>query len=296
MAVDLYFMKNARRYEMKVNRGTGLYRALALLTAIMLCAGLLTACGGGDSYDDYAAAYNRVTANGGMDADLSATLKMDGTTTRCSGNFKVDTKSNILYYQMTSGNDTITQFSDGSYLYTEQGGYKTKYALNSKPSQSSAQDKQGRKDSSGSVFNTDEFLQEFSSFLEAGKIRELGLLSPIAKAVVTKTGKSGNTYTLQVADSLVKTYLNTLAANESGSGDTIQLTELNDFNYSATAENDLISSVTYSGTIAVNVPASLMASGEAADYELEFSITASFNNPGSEVSIDLPSADGYTEV
>lgn len=282
---------------MKIKRGNGLCRAFALVTAFMLCVGLLTACGGSGGYDDYAAAYNRVTANGGMDADLSATLKMDGTTTRCSGNFKVDTQSNILYYQMTSGNDTITQFSDGSYLYTEQGGHKTKYALNAKPSQSSAQDKQGQKDSSGSVFNTDEFLQEFSSFLEAGKIRELGLLSPIAKAVVTKTSKSGDTYTLQVADSLVKTYLNTLAANESGgSGDTVQLTELNNFNYSATVSNDMISSVTYSGTVSVNVPASLMASGEAADYDLEFSITTTFNNPGSAVSIDLPSADGYTEV
>ena len=282
---------------MKNNNSARWGKGIALLLLTAACIFSLAACGGGDPYADYASAYNKVTANGGMDADLSAVLTMDGNTTRCTGNFKVDTTTNILYYEMTSGSDKVTQFSDGSFLYTDQGGHKTKYALNNKPSQSGQQEKQGQKDSSGAVFNSDAFLQEFSSFLEAGKIRELGLLSPIDKAAVTKVDSDGNSYTLTIADSLVKRYLNTLAENESSSGsETIQIQELNNFSYRAEASGDTISAVTYSGTVKVSVPASLMASGEAAQYDLDFTITASFNNPGSSVTIDLPATDGYQEV
>lgn len=281
---------------MKSKHGTTISRTLALVALAVMCVFVLSACGS-DPYAEYAAAYNKVTANGGMDADLKAKLTMDGTTTDCAGNFKVDTKSNIMYYEMTTDGQVVTQYSDGSYLYTDQDGHKTKYSLNAKPAQSTAQEKQSKKEDTASPFNTSEFLKEFSSFLEAGKIKELGLLSPIAKAAVTKTTKNGDTYTLEIADSLVKQYLNTMSANESGGSDkAIQITKLNNFKYSATVSGGVVTKVTYSGTVAVTVPGTLMTSGEAANYDLDFSIDVSFNNPGSAVTVTLPSTEGYQEV
>ena len=272
-------------------------KVLCLLAVLTLSVVALTACGG-DPYGEYSAAYNKVTANGGLDANIDAALKMDGNTVNCTGSFKVDTSKNIMYYSLTTDGDQITQYSDGSYLYTEQDGHKTKYSLNAKPEQSNAKNKQEQKEASGSEFNTTQFLKEFSSFLEAGKIRELGLFTPIAKAVVNKTEKNGDVYTLKVSDTLVKQFLNTLAKNETGksSGETIQITKLDNFGYSATVSNGIVTGVNYSGTVVVSVPASLMSSGTAAEYNLEFTIKTTFNNPGTAVTIDIPSTEDYETV
>ena len=51
-----------------------------------------------------------------------------------------------------------------------------------------------------------------------------------------------------------------------------------------------------SGNVAVTVPANLMASGEAAAYDLVFSVDVSFNNPGSAVTVTLPSTEGFEEI
>lgn len=270
------------------------------IMAVAVMSMLLTACGGGNAYSGYSAAYNKVTANGGMDADFDVTLKMDGETTDCDGNFKLDTSdgNNILLYEMNINDNTITQFSDGEYIYTDTGDHKTKYALDSKPSASGDSQEAQKKDSDNATFNTSEFLSEFASFLEAGKIKELGLLSPIEQAAISNISEDGGVYTLEFSDNLVKKYLNIMIENETGnaSGDTLNIDDLNGFTYKATVSNELITKVEYSGTIVVNVPASLMSSGEEATYDMEFDIVITFNNPGEKVSVDIPSTDGYEEI
>lgn len=269
---------------------------LSTLTVIML-----TACGGGDTYNEYATAYKKVTADGGMNANFDVRFTMDGTTSTCVGNFKLDTSggNSILYYEMDVNGSKIIQFSDGSYLYSETDGHKTKYSLNAKPAATSNQEKSQEKDASSRTgFNTTEFLNEFSSFLEAGKIREMGLLSPIEKAAVTNVSENNGVYTLSFSDSLVKKYLNIMIENETQStgGDTLQIDKMKNFTYKATVSDDIVTGVEYSGTIEVNVPASLMASGQAANYDMDFTIKITFVNPGSAVSITLPSTDGYTDL
>lgn len=269
-----------------------------LTAAVLTASAVLTACSGGGDYSGYSAAYNKVTANGGMEANFDLTLKMDGQTTKSTGNFKLDTSGNkqILYYAMEVDGAQILQFSDGEYLYTDVDGHKTKYALNSKPSAGGDSQEGGHKDNSG-TFDTGAFLSEFSSFLEAGKIKELGLLSPIEKNAVTNISFADNTYTLTFSESLVKTYLNVLIANESnGSGTTLQINELKNLTYKATVSNDVITGVQYTGVLAVHVPGSLMADGSDADYNMDMDIKITFVNPGSAVSIDLPSTDGFQAV
>lgn len=264
---------------------------------ITLSAFLLTACGGSD-YDSYSAAYKKVSANGGMDADFDVTLNMDGTTSKGTGNFKLDTSggNNILYSEMDIDGSTVTQFSDGKYIYTESGGNKTKYSMSGKPSTADSE-KSAQKESS-QTFNKSAFLSEFSSFLEAGKIKELGLLSPVESAAVKDISEKDGVYTITFSDSLVKKYLNTMIANEtqSSGSDKLTIDELTDFKCKATVKKDVVTNVEYSGTIAVKVPASLMESGTEADYDLDFTIKIKFVNPGDAVSISIPSTDGYTEL
>ncbi len=272
-------------------------KSVAVITTAILAMGTLAACGGGDDYNGYASAYNKVTANGGMEAKFDVDLTMDGEKVESEGDFKLDTSgsSNILYYEMTTGDNEVIQFSDGEYLYTDMDGKKTKYKLDSRPSGNS--DMEQSKDGAGS-FETNAFLSEFSSFMEAGKIKELGLLSPIEKAAVSSIKKDGATYNLSFSDALVKKYLNTLVQNETGKSadETIQIDELKDFTYKATESNGMLTGVEYGGTLVVNVPASLSSDGEDKTYDLDMDIDIEFVNPGQGVSIDLPSTDGFEEV
>ena len=89
-------------------------KSVAAVTAAILAMGALTACGGGDAYNGYASAYNKVTANGGMEAQFNVDLTMDGEQVQSEGDFKLDTSgsNNILYYEMTTGDKKIIQFSD----------------------------------------------------------------------------------------------------------------------------------------------------------------------------------------
>lgn len=268
---------------------------------------MLTACGGGGDYSSYASAYKKVTANGGMNADFDLTLKMDGVTTKSDGNFKLDTSggNNILYYTMKIDGDNIIQFSDGSYIYTESDGHKTKYALNSKPSASSDKTEVNKKDeqSSGTgSFNSTEFLKEFSSFLEAGKIKEMGLLSPIEQAAIKSISADGSsdnqTFTLEFSENLVKKYLNIMIENQTGkSGDNaLTIDEIDSFSYKAKAKDGVITNTVYSGVIKVTVPASLMSTGKQTSYDMDFTIDINFVDPGSAVSVSLPSTDGFELV
>lgn len=280
-------------------------RALGLFSASVMAMTAFTACGGSD-YEQYASAYKKVTASGGMDADFNVTLVMDGVTKNSTGNFKLDTSNgnNVLYYEMNVDGADIIQFSDGEYIYTESDGHKTKYAINSKPSASGDKNEVQAKDSQASGegdFNTEEFLKEFSSFLEAGKIKELGLLSPIEKAAITEVkaeGSTDKTFTLSFSDSLVKKYLNIMIQNETGKsgGEALTIDELNDFSYTATSKDGIITGTVYSGVLQVKVPASLMASGTEATYNMDFTIDIDFVNPGSAVSVTIPSTDGFDLV
>ena len=277
-------------------------KSITAVLAAALAMTSLVACGGGADYNGYAAAYNKVTANGGMEAKFDVNLKMDDEDMTCTGDFKLNTAgdTNILYYEMNTGENDIIQFSDGEYIYTDMGdGAKSKYKLGSKPSggDSTKEETKSSTNADGG-FNKNAFLNEFSSFLEAGKIKELGLLSPIEKAAISSIKKEGDTYYLTFSDSLVKKYLNTLVQNETGKDaeETIQIDELNDFQYTATEKDGILTGVTYSGVLKVKVPASLMSDGADKDYDLNMDIKITFVNPGSAVTVDLPSTDGFEEV
>ena len=154
-----------------MKKRTAMKKSIAFVMACALGLASLTACGGGSEYNGYASAYNKVTANGGMEAKFDVDLTMDGEKVEGDGNFKLDTSgdSNILYYEMSTEDNDIIQFSDGEYIYTQTGESKSKYKLGSKPTGGDS-GKEEAKSSSG-TFNTTAFLNEFSSFLEAGKIK-----------------------------------------------------------------------------------------------------------------------------
>lgn len=277
-------------------------KKIFMSTAALALAGtMLTACGGSNDYGTYAAAYNKVTANGGMNAEFLLTLEMDGVETITNGSFMLDTSDgkSILYYEMDIEGNKVIQFSDGAFIYTEADGHKTKYALNTKPTAGGDRNEAQQKDNNAAgTFNTEAFLSEFSSFLEAGKIKELGLLSPIEKNAISGISVDGNVYSLTFSDSLVKRYLNIIIANETNNsgGDTLQINELKDFTYNATISDGIVTGTEYSGVLTVDVPGSLMADGNDASYEMDLNIDITFVDPGSAVEVTLPSTEGFEQI
>ncbi len=274
-------------------------KIIAALTAAILAVGSLTACGGSDAYNDYAAAYNKVTAKGGMEAEFDVSLEMDGEKQNLDGDFKLDTSGTnaVLYYEMNTGDGQVIEFSDGEYMYVDMDDKKIKYSLSGTSISAEPETAQDTKESEG-TFNTSAFLSQFSTFMEAGKIRQLGLLSPIEKAAVSKIEKSGDTYKLSFSDALVKKYLNILVQNETGKSadETIQINELKDFTYEATEKNGMISEIEYKGVLKVDIPGSLLTSGEDTTYDLDLDIKTKFVNPGEALSVELPSTDGFDEI
>ncbi len=272
---------------------------ITVLVALVLTAVFMLSACGTDPYTEYAAAYNKLAANGGIDANIRLTLEMDGTTQYYAGNFKVDNRKDMIYYEMESMEGKTIQFSDGNYLYIIQGDNKLKYSLKDDggngdgPTEPQAPEGE---EQTAPTFETSGFLGDFASMLEAGKIKELGLLSPIERAAVTKTTKNGDVYTLEVSDAIVKKFLNTMAEDQAGTSDTIQVSDLKDFKYTATIKNGVVTANTYSCSVTVKVPGSLMSDGNAVSYKLSLSIKVEYNNPGQAVSITLPSTEGYQEI
>ena len=274
-------------------------KALLLMALLVICTVLLAACSG-DPYETYATAYKKLWVGGGINSNISADLKMESETRHFTGNFKVDSTKNIIYYEMETADGKTVQFSDGTYLYTQQGENKIKYRLGEggDPKKNDAQQTQDEQAEDQEIpeFNTSDFLNEFSSMFEASKIKELGLFDPIQKAVVTKTTKNGDVYTLEVSDAVVKMFVNKLAVSQSESGDTVEVTDMKNFKYTATIKNGIVTSTTYSGDVTVKVPGSLMSSGEGKEYQVNFNIVMDFVDPGKAVTITLPSTDGYEEI
>jgi hypothetical protein len=262
-------------------------KALLTMAVLLVCAFILSACGG-DQYATYSSAYKKLWANGGIDATISADLKMDGITNHYDGNFKVDNTKDILYYEMKTANGSTVQFSDGSYLYTQQGDHKIKYSL--KPSGDNGEPTVPENESGEGApeFSSSEFLEQFSSMFEASKIKDLGLFDPIPQAAVVKTTKNGDVYTLDVSDSIVKKFVNTLAVNQAGTDDTVQVTDLKNFKYTATIKNGVVTETTFAGDVIVNVPASLTGSGAAKDYSVNMDIKITFNNAGQLSALRCP--------
>lgn len=281
-------------------------RMEAVVLSVAMAIGVLGGCGGSGAYSGYESAYQRMTAGGGLETDFTLSLEGDGTQMKSTGNMKLKNEDNTtkLYYEMQVGDKRIVQFSDGSAIYTDDGTNKTKFSITGggqKP-EKAENESGGREKEEASEFNTQAFIQEFSGLLEAGKIKELGILDQIPEKYVKNTSseKQGDNtvYTLTFTEALVKNFLNVLVRDQvKDSDNALTFGDLKDFVYTATANRDgVLCGIAYAGTVSVTVPAALMTSGEAKTFELTIDLALDIVNPGSPVELTLPDTSGYQEL
>jgi len=241
-------------------------------------------------YSLYSKAFENTFNVNSMDLQTSVKASVDGGAEITSnGHFKVknmDSNTQFLNSMSMNGRD-ILQFSDGSYLYTNDGSGKNKVSI----SGDRAEPETRQRERENEDFSFDAYISEFSSLLDASKIRELNAFEPVAEKYVDKieaVSVSGGkkfivTLLPEAVDELIATFLNENLSNKSMS----PTIELNSIVYSATVVSDYISEISFQLDVDITAPGENTTKRATIDFAIQPV------NPGQEVSFDLPDTSDY---
>ena len=142
----------------------------------------------------------------------------------------------------------------------------------------------------GTSFNTEKFLEEISGMLEAGKIKEMGVLDPIPSKYIKEITEKDGVYTITFPDEFLNTFLDIIVAEQidlDGTG--IEFSKLKNFKCISKENSDgYLNSIQYKGTTTVTVPADLMESGKEETFELDINLKIKIKNPGKAVDVEIP--------
>lgn len=243
-------------------------------------------------YTSYAAAFSNSTKQTSIEYDTALKATMDGTVTTATGNMKIRdiaTKVNFVNVMNIDGK-TITQFTDGDYIYMDDGSKKTKFKIGEQPDTQPGGDDKGN-------FTIDNYIQEFSILLDASKIKDLKINESLTQNIIqkiTKTSSGSNTvYNVTLAPQLVNEIFNTIISEQFADEASPQCA-LKSFSYEATANSSkLIESVTYKVDMDVTFPAKLTGESSDTQKSIQLELTMNYVNPGQPASFDLPDTSGY---
>jgi len=244
------------------------------------------------AYTGYAAAFGNSTKQTSIEYDTELSVVMDGQTTKATGNMKirdVTTKVNFVNVMNIDGKK-ITQFTDGEYIYIDDGQSKSKFKIGDQP------DTQPRGDDKGG-FDIDYYIQEFSVLLDASKIKDLKINERLNQNIIEKITKEGSgqktKYDVTLAPQLVNDIFNTVIDEQFADAASPKC-KLNSFSYSALANSSkLIESITYYIDMDVTFPAQLTGEGSDSTKNMQLTLTMDYVNPGQPVSFDLPDTGGF---
>lgn len=261
------------------------------------CMVLMAACSSNDKYEDYQEAYQAMSAPGSLDADITLDLVTDTETVKASGNMKMNQEGS-MYYELKVGSTNVVQFVKDGTLYSDVDGVKATYDTKSKSGEKPRTESGEPMKEEGSGFNLSDFLEEFASMLEAGKIREMGLFDPIPKEVVKNVTVSesgdGKEYVLELPESAVEKLFNTMIEEQvSNEAYALQFDNLSDFNCTMHVNGSgVLDGMYYAGKTNVTVPAEL-AGGSEEKIPLDVVIRITLNNPGSSIEVPAPDTSGF---
>ena len=250
----------------------------------------ITGCSFFSAYSDYSAyssAFKKTFDIDSMELSTGVKASLDGGSEISStGTFKLKGMKSTPQFinTMTIDGKTVTQFCDGENVYTDDGTNKNKMKLGE------SSEPQPRQEKQNSEFSYDSYISEFSSLIDAGKIKEMSSLEPIAEKYVDKItasdkngGKQFDVVMLPaIVDELKSKFLNDNSTNPNS-----PTVEIDEITYSATVKDGYVSQIVFNFKMSITAPSDTEA--KKATVEL----TLKPVNPGQEVSFDLPSTDGF---
>jgi hypothetical protein len=185
---------------------------------------------------------------------------------------------------MRIGGQTVTQFSDGQFIYTDNGETKNKIRMGQPPD--------ARREKEDTAFSYEAYINEFSSLLDAGMIRQLNAMEPVAERYVDKitSTKIGNDRRLEVAllpqavDELISVFLRENLTNQA-LAPTVSVKEVV---YTTTVNaNGFVSEIGFNVALDVTAPGESNAHGATVEFKINPA------NPGQAVSFNLPDIEGF---
>ncbi len=269
-----------------------------IISVMLLGTLLMAGCGGKDAYTDYNNAYKKTASPGSLNVEFSLTVDSGDGDMDSSGNMKMNNKGEV-YYEMEINGKEIMQYVEGGQVHTFVDGQEqiTFTSDKNKGAQKADPDGgQGRPNekTDGTSFNTEKFMEEFSGFLEAGKIKEMGVLDPIPSKYIkeiTVTEQSGKKiYTMIFPDEFLQILLNAMIAEQVGDNSNgVQFSNLKDFTCVSKENTDgYLNYIQYKGYTTVTVPADYMADGKEKSFDLSIDLEMDIVNPGTAVDVIIP--------
>lgn len=271
--------------------------ALAL-TMALACA----ACGGtGDAYTGYSEAYKKTSSVGSLNVKFELTVDNGDESMQSGGNMKMNS-SNEVYYEMAINGKEILQYVQNGEIHTFIDGTEQVSSTDktdqgperADPNSGGPEGGEGQANekTDSTSFDTEKFMEEFSGMLEAGKIKEMGVLDPIPSRYVKNitAEKSGNdtVYTMTFPEDFLKRLLNTMT-KEQLEGDYLSFDSLKDFSCISKANSDgYIYFIQYKGYTTVTVTGDLMSSGEDETFDLNIDLQMTIQEPGTPVEVEIP--------
>lgn len=268
--------------------------ALALAVVMALaCA----ACGGNsDAYSGYSEAYKKTSSVGSLDVKFELTVDDGDTSMESNGNMKMNS-SNEVYYEMAINGKEILQYVQNGEIHTFIDGTEQVSSTDKTdkgPERADPDGGQGQANdkTDNSSFDTEKFMEEFSGMMEAGKIKEMGVLDPIPskyiKSITAEKSGDDTVYTMTFPEEFLKTLLGTMA-KEQLEGDYLSFDALKDFSCVSKANSDgYIYFIQYKGYTTVTVTGDLMTSGEDETFDLNIDLRMTIQKPGTPVEVEIP--------
>jgi len=240
-------------------------------------------------YSVYKNAFSKTFGGDSMDLNTSVNATLDGSSISSTGSFKVkgfktDPDNAQFLNTMNIDGKEIVQFSDGQYIYTDDGNSKNKISM-------SGADPTPRQEKENTEFSFDAYISEFSSLLDAGKIKELQSLEAVDEKYVSKITTSdvsgGKKYVVELLPELITKLTDTFLEENISTQSLKPTVDMKKVIYSVVIKNGYVSEIAFNLELDVTAPGESTAKAAV----VEFSIKP--QNPGQEVDFSLPSTDGF---
>ena len=270
---------------------------IGVIVAVVIIAGGVGAYflwSAGD-YVLYSNAFKKTFGVDSMEYSTSVKATLDSTTMNATGNFKLKgmkSSSPQFINTMTISGETITQFCDGEYIYTEDGGSKNKMKIGggADPTPEPTPQQQGKENEE---FSYEAYISEFASLIDATKLKDIGSIEPIDEKYIEKINTSdkdgGKQFDVELNPSIIDWLSDKILSEGSSTSNSPNspTVVIDAIKYSALVKDGYVSQIAFSLDISVT------AAGDTEAQKAVVDLTIKPVNPGKEVSFDLPSTEGF---
>ena len=243
-----------------------------------------------DVFTKYSTAFDNTTKIPSMEYNSTVKIMADQQTYTAKANMKVRdiTKKVNFINTMDLGNMQVIQFSDGDYIYVNDGNEKTKQKIGAR------QEPERRE---RGAFNMDNYIQEFFMLLDANKLRDTKITEKLSQNnvenITENSVSSGYEYDVELTRKYISEIQNAIFNEQVNEPNAPKNTFIS-FSYKIEATKDEhISGVVYNINFETLFPSILTRENADITKNFQLELRIDYVNPGNPVQFSLPDTSGY---